>query len=92
LPDARYKFFLDASHESRVERRIAQNRQAGISGDPAEIAAALARRDAEDRSRDIAPLAPAPDAFYIDTTHLAQQEVVDIIVGIVEADGAANGG
>jgi len=92
LPEARYKFFLDASLDARIERRVRQLAEDGIHADPAEVAATMAKRDEEDRKRDIAPLAPSPDAFYINSTHLTKHEVVDLITGIVEADRAANAG
>ena len=92
LPDARYKFFLDASLEARIERRVKQLADDGIHADPAEVATAMAKRDEEDRKRDIAPLTPSPDVFYIDNTHLTKHEVVEFIISLVEADRAANAG
>lgn len=86
LPDARYKFYFDATQDARVERRMKQLLESGIEADASEVADAVSRRDEEDRKRDIAPLAPAADAFYVDTTYLSRSEVVDLIVGIVEAD------
>ena len=51
------------------------------------MAADLARRDALDQGRDVSPLAEADDAFLIDTTGLAVDEIVDVIAARVAQDG-----
>src|SRR5579884_1049060 len=48
-------------------------------------AAELARRDHRDRSRREAPLTQAPDAEYIDSTHLSPEQVEEAILKIIRA-------
>ena len=69
FPDTPYKFYIDASPEVRSRRRAAE-------GQRDEIAA----RDRVDSSRRAAPLVIADDAYVIDTSNLAIDEVVDEIL------------
>jgi cytidylate kinase len=70
FPGARYKFFLDAAPEERARRRVEQLKEAGRPADLAAITEQIRARDHQDRTREIAPLKPAPDAVIVDTTHL----------------------
>jgi len=73
FPDARVKIFLDADANERVRRR---------AGEPA---AELAARDERDRSRVESPLVQAPDAVYLDSTGLSEDEVEAAILKLVRA-------
>lgn len=78
FPDARVKVFLDASPESRAQRRAKE------LGAPVEqVAHELAGRDARDRTRAEAPLIQAPDAEYLDSTGLTLEQVEEAILKIV---------
>ena len=75
FPNADVKIFLDADPNVRAERRVLQ------SGPPSaeetrRVQAEIAARDQRDRSRTTSPLAPAPDAVIVDTTHKNIDEVV----------------
>lgn len=72
LPDAHFKFFLDADPHTRHSRRILQGHEDSI-----------AARDHLDASRATAPMVCAPDAIRIDTSHLTLQEVAGHILGII---------
>lgn len=76
LPEARVKFYLDASLEQRAHRRWldVKKKQSYKS-----ILEALRKRDARDSGRDIAPLKPADDAIIIDSTNLSRAQVVNDI-------------
>jgi len=74
FPGAEVKIFLEAAPEVRVERRLKQ-REAAPEMAPA-VAEELRRRDQRDRTRAASPLAPAPDAVVLDSTHLTIDEVV----------------
>jgi cytidylate kinase len=67
-PQAELKVFLTASAQTRARRR----------GE--ESAAAVAARDARDRTRADSPLREAADAHLIDTTKLTIDEVVEELV------------
>jgi cytidylate kinase len=69
FPDTLYKFFLDADPEVRAQRR-AQEGQVD----------ALAKRDAQDRSRQVAPLIRAADAELIDSGSMGAEAIADLIV------------
>lgn len=90
FPDAGAKFFLDASCEERGRRRYLEMKAAGHEVSLTKIIEDIARRDAQDRNRDHAPLVAAPDAVYIDTTGKGPEEVVAMmkrhIAGAVEKD------
>ncbi len=76
FPGADVKFFLDASPRTRALRRFAEVH--GRTGQSlAEIEAAIRQRDANDRSRALAPLRPAEDAIPVDSTDLTIDEVID---------------
>ena len=76
FPDAELKVYLSASAEVRAERRAGE-----VSAlDYETVAADLAARDAADSTRQHDPLAQAPDALHIDTTHLTVDEVVDQLI------------
>jgi CMP/dCMP kinase len=80
FPKADLKIFLTASAEARTARRVAQLREAGLLADPAAIEAAIRDRDLRDSGREASPLAPAPDAFPLDTTALTLEQQVDLAV------------
>ena len=69
FPETPFKFYIDASAEVRMQRRLAE-------GQRDEIAA----RDRADSSRVASPLIIAPDAAVIDTSALTIDDVVDQIM------------
>ena len=67
-PDATHKIFVTASVEKRAERRCKQLQERGVAAIYDDVLEELCQRDARDRSRAVAPLVPAEDAFILDTT------------------------
>jgi CMP/dCMP kinase len=67
-PDATHKIFVTASLQERARRRCKELQALGVPTIYERVLETLQERDARDRSRAIAPLAPASDAFVIDTT------------------------
>ena len=53
VPQARFKFFLDAPSEVRVRRRVGDLRAAGRGAEEAEVAREISERDARDRQREL---------------------------------------
>jgi cytidylate kinase len=84
-PEADVKIFVTASAQERARRRARELAAQGIAADEAEILADIERRDERDRSRAVAPLAPAPDAHLLDTTHLDIDAAVRAAIDIVKA-------
>jgi cytidylate kinase len=85
FPDADVKVFLDASLEERVRRRLAESRAKGIEVSQSLLTAQMKERDERDSTRADAPLAQAPDAAYLDSTNLSEQEVTEAIMKMVRA-------
>ncbi|MBQ7502078.1 (d)CMP kinase [bacterium] len=79
LPDARLKYYLDASLEERARRRLLDLQRSGAEVTFEEVKAQLAERDYIDSHRADSPLVQAPDAKYINCDHLSAEEVADII-------------
>lgn len=72
FPDAELKLFVTADLEARTRRRILDLQRQGIEADPAEVRENLLRRDAIDSSRADSPLQAAPDALWMDTSHMTR--------------------
>jgi cytidylate kinase len=87
FPDAQLKFFLDADLGVRADRRLRDLQRAGGGADPETIRADVARRDARDRARQVAPLRAAPDAIRIDSTDLDAGGVVRLMLAEVRRIG-----
>lgn len=83
FPEATYKFFLTATVEERARRRWLELTARGETADLAQVAADIAARDENDRSRPLNPLRKAEDALELDTTHLSMDEVVEGILAVV---------
>ena len=83
-PDAEVKFFLDASIETRARRRQAELAAAGHVVPLDAVRDEIRIRDAQDRTRALAPLRRADDAVDVDTSERSADEVVAVMVEIVE--------
>lgn len=70
-PDAAVKFFVTASPRVRAHRRWLELAPARPEIQESDIYQDLLERDARDAGRSDAPLAAAPDAELLDTTHLS---------------------
>lgn len=77
FPDADIKFYLDARVDERARRRHKELVAAGHNVDLPRIAREIVERDRQDMARDIAPLRPAPDSVYIDSSSMSVEEVVE---------------
>ncbi len=84
LPKAKYKFYLDASFDERIERRFAELRAKGSPATREDVAEDLKMRDHTDKTREVGPLRQADDAVFVDTTGLSIEEVVKKITDQVE--------
>ena len=77
FPGTPFKFYLDASAETRARRRFEQGTSKLTLE---EIKAAIEERDALDRDKPEGSLQIAPDAFYIDSSILTIENVCAIIL------------
>lgn len=84
FPKADVKIYLDATPEERARRRMKQNREKGIDIPYDEILKNIIYRDNNDKTSDVAPLKQAEDAFYIDSSDIPIEKVVDKVIEIIE--------
>lgn len=83
LPGADLKIFLDAPVEERARRRAEERALDPSGAEAAAILTALRHRDAQDSTRAVAPLFPAPDARIIATDGNRLEDTVDAVVGAI---------
>ena len=77
LPNATYKFYLDASVLERARRRYKELLAAGEKISMKELTKQIEERDRFDKSKKIAPLVVPKNAIIIDSTHLNIDQTVD---------------
>ena len=82
FPKADIKIYLDASLESRSQRRFRDQDAAGRSNS-VEVSGEMAERDRRDQQRQESPLIPAEDSVPIDSTALTAEEVVETILRLM---------
>jgi len=83
FPNAKYKFYLDASIESRAQRRFKENQEKGIDMTYEEVYDNISKRDYNDMHKEVGSLTRTDDQIYIDTTNITVEEEVEIIGNIV---------
>jgi cytidylate kinase len=74
LPAADVKIFVKADFEVRVARRVAELQAGSQSIIESRVREDMAARDERDSSRSVAPLVPAEDAWFLDTSALNADE------------------
>lgn len=84
-PEAEVKLWVDASVEERARRRFLELSGMGEAVTQEDVLAQLKERDARDASRKDAPMKPAGDAVWIDTTLLTRDQTFAKAVELVEA-------
>ncbi|HJQ59730.1 MAG TPA: (d)CMP kinase [Vineibacter sp.] len=84
-PDAAAKLFVTAGLEARAERRFRELQAAGANPIRRAVLDEMAARDRRDSERATAPLAPAQDAFVIDTSTLDADAVFERAVAFIDS-------
>ena len=89
LPNANFKFFINASVEIRAKRRLLEKNISFLHGNDEEcmlqsLISDITKRDLSDSTRKTSPLVPAEDAFIIDTSTISADEVMSIATKIIE--------
>ena len=79
FPEADYKFYLDASSQTRAKRRWLQLNNKDTSETYEKILEDIIRRDHRDSTRKTAPLAIPRDAIRIDSTNMHVDQVVETL-------------
>ncbi|MCD8205278.1 MAG: (d)CMP kinase [Clostridia bacterium] len=84
LPDAKFKFYIDASPEVRAERRLRDYEIQGLNENYDDILRDIKRRDRQDSTREIDPLRKADDAVVVDTSAMSEDDVLEYVKKIIE--------
>src|SRR5262245_9855671 len=85
FPDAECKVYLTAKPEIRAARRQQEYANRGQNVTIEQVLADQAERDRRDAARAIAPMVPARDAFILDNSDRALDDVVSEIERLVRA-------
>ena len=83
LPEADFKFFIDAKPEIRAKRRFVELKDTNSNQTQETILQDLIGRDKRDSTRQIAPLKRLSDAFFIDSSLLNADEVLQIALNYI---------
>ena len=83
-PDADVKLWVDAAVEARARRRFLELSSMGEKVTEAGVLEQLKQRDARDAARTDAPMKPAEDAVWIDTTRMTPDECMAKAIEVVE--------
>ena len=89
-PRADVKIYVTATAEVRARRRTDELLAKGRSVRYRTILSEIKERDERDAGRRTAPLAQAPDAYLLDTSHLNPEQAFQAAVAIVEKAKSAN--
>ena len=84
FPDADLKIYLEASPQTRANRRCGELQQQGRTPDFAHILQTINERDEQDKNRAIGPLKKAEDAVEIQTDDLTADQVVEKILALAK--------
>lgn len=79
FPNADVKFYLTASVDCRVRRRMIELEEKGTYQSFEEVRGQVVARDKADMERKVAPLKKADDAIEVDTTNMTIEEVIDTL-------------
>lgn len=84
LPDAKVKIFLTASPEARAKRRYKELIEKGMDVKYEDVLSEMKERDYNDSHRAIAPLKPASDAIFLDTSDIGLEDSVELIIKTIK--------
>ena len=91
LPNANFKFFIDASIEIRAKRRLLEKNISFLHENDEKcmlqtLTEKMVERDNIDRNREASPMLPAKDAFVIDTTSINSDQLLSIATKLIEGN------
>ena len=84
FPDAELKIFLEASPETRAQRRWKEHQEKGDNMTLLEVLQEVRERDKRDRERKVSPLVRAKDAVLVDNTAMGIEETARLIVFLAQ--------
>lgn len=83
-PNARYKFYLDASVEERARRRLLDEKYSNQNLKLEDVMKSIQQRDQLDRTRQDSPLRVPDNAVVINTDKLSIEDVVSRILSVIQ--------
>ena len=91
LPNADFKFFIDASIDIRAKRRLLEKNISFLHENDEKcmlqtLVKNMVERDNIDRSRENSPMEPAKDAYVIDTTSMNADQLLSIATKLIEGN------
>ena len=95
LPNANFKFFIDASIEIRAKRRLLEKNISFLHENDEKcmlqtLTVKMVERDNVDRNRDASPMVTAKDAFVIDTTSINADQLLSIATKLLAGNLSSN--
>ena len=95
IPNANFKFFIDASIEIRARRRLLEKNISFLHENDEEcmlhsLIENMVERDKIDRNRRDSPMVPAKDAHVIDTTTMSSDQLLSIATKLIEGNFTSN--
>lgn len=90
-PEADAKFFVTASMAVRAHRRFKELRERGHDVIYPAVLQDMTQRDARDSGREVAPLKPADDALFLDTSDVTADEAFDIALKFIAEKAGPSG-
>jgi len=84
IPEAPFKFFLDASSSIRAQRRLSERIETNPNLVISEVLKEIDQRDKRDRERNVSPLTLSPGTTLINTEDLSLESVVEKIIILIE--------
>jgi cytidylate kinase len=84
FPDAQFKFFLDASVETRSQRRLLELQKAGVATTLEKVQEEVAARDERDYNRPVGGLRKTADSIVLDHSHLNVDESAEELFQYVQ--------
>ena len=86
FPDAKYKFYIDATPAIRSKRRFKELTDKGVNINFQELDKDLKKRDNADKTRKFSPLKVSKDAVFIDTSNLTIPGTADEIIKHMDSE------
>jgi CMP/dCMP kinase len=83
FPEADFKFYIDASPETRAARRLIDLKKKGLDIDFDTVLKEIIERDYRDMTRPHSPLVRLPEAILIDTTNQSIEESVEQMLSYI---------
>ena len=80
FPNARYKFYIDASINERAKRRFEEEKANGNNISFDDVFESIKKRDFIDSTRSESPLVKAENALLVDTTSMSIDDVINFVV------------